>query len=72
MDGEWIGWLIAGAIGICITGFVVWTVAVAALKAASYLIYVVPIVLAVAVAAGVVFAIVTAVWVLWGAVRRRR
>lgn len=66
MDGEWIGWLIAGAIGICITGFVVWTVAVAALKAASYLIYVVPIVLAVAVAAGVVFAIVTAVWVLWG------
>lgn len=58
--------LIAGLIAIVVGVFIIWTVAVAALKAASYLVYVLPVVLAIAVAAGAVFALITAGWVLWG------
>lgn len=63
---EGIGWLIAVVIGIGVGIFVVWTVAVAALKVASYLVYIVPIVFGLGVAAGAVFAIATVAWVLWG------
>ena len=60
--GEGIAWLLGIGIGI----FVVWTVAVAALKVASYLVYIVPIVFGLGIAAGAVFAIATVAWVLWG------
>ncbi|WP_006246538.1 TRAFAC clade GTPase domain-containing protein [Mycolicibacterium tusciae] len=60
--GPFIAFIFAVGVGI----FVIWVVAVAALKAFSFLIYIVPIVFAVAVAAGAVFAIVTTAWVLWG------
>lgn len=60
------GALIAGIIGIGVGIFVIWTVAVAALKAASHLVYIIPIAFAVCVAAGAVFATVAAAWVLWG------
>lgn len=59
---QFIGALLA--IGFAI--FVIWVVAVAVLKAASYLIFVGPVAIAVLVAAGFFFALATSVWVLWG------
>lgn len=53
-------------IALIVVIFVVWVVAVAVLKALSLLIYVIPVVFAFIAAAGGVFSVVTAGWVLMG------
>jgi hypothetical protein len=60
------GWLIGAVIGIGVAVFVIWTVAVAAVKLVSLLVYVVPLVGTVAFVAGAVFAVLSTSWVLWG------